>query len=107
MGSARAAWEQEELAVEPEMDHEPAAIQFKEQVLCSALHAADGPALEGAREAGRCLRPDGDWMDDADALDAFAGNERFECAADSFDFGEFRHEPQVCYGEDAGSSRRW
>jgi len=91
MGSARAAWKQEELAVEPEMDHEPAAIQLKEKIFRPALHAADGPASDGTRESSRCLRPDGDGMHDANTCDARARDQRLERAADSFDFRKFGH----------------
>jgi len=79
------------LSIELEVNNEPAAVQFDEQIFCAALDAADGLASDGARECSGTMRPDSDGMDDAAMGNAPANHERFESAADGFHFREFGH----------------
>jgi hypothetical protein len=84
--------EPQELAVKPEVQREQAAIESEKKIFASALNCMNLPAFREARELRGCLRFRGDGMQNVDAANPATLDERAECARDSFDLREFRHQ---------------
>jgi hypothetical protein len=85
------AREPHELAIEFEVKSDDGLGEFEPKVFAFAADGEDflilGDAGEGCRRLGLC----GDGVEDVDATDAAALNERAEGAANGFYFRKFRH----------------
>ena len=81
----------DELAIEAEVQFEPAAIKREQKVFAVAGGIEDAAAAGELRELRWRLRFRGNGMKNMDAADATFANERAQTARYSFDFRKFRH----------------
>jgi hypothetical protein len=83
--------EPQELAVEAKVHGQDAAIEIEKKVFAFALNGVDVPAFRGACDLRRFLWLRGDGVQNVDAANPAALDERAECARYGFNFREFRH----------------
>jgi hypothetical protein len=88
----------EELAIEPKMHCQQAAVQDEKHVLAVAIDGANAAAFGMAGDMRSGLRLRGDGMKYVNATDSPALDKGTERTDDSFHFREFRHERCTVYG---------
>lgn len=83
--------EPRQLAIEPEVQGEHAAVQDQKNVFASTINLQNSTACGEVGNKSSGLRFYSDEMQDVDITDPLSLNQGTQCADDRFDFREFRH----------------